>query len=123
MDNNDNRPQLAVVKEITEEGETKTRELILVISKSEDAGQIVSELIRANRGELGEAMQPHPFEIKEGWDITPATEEDIKELMRLNDTKACELAIRIAREYNEEHAQLLEKVYRELIAPSVEAKG
>lgn len=122
MDNNDNKPQLAVVKEITEE-EAKTRELILIISKSEDAGQIVSELIRADREELGEAMQPHPFEIKEGWNITPATEEDIKELMRLNDTKACELAIRIAREYNEEHAQLLEKVYRELIAPSVEAKG
>ncbi len=122
MDNNDNKPQLAVVKEITEE-EAKTRELILIISKSEDAGQIVSELIRADREELGEAMQPHPFEIKEGWNITPATEEDIKELMQSNNAKACERAIRIAREYNEEHAQLLEKVYRELIAPSVEAKG
>ncbi len=120
MDNNDNRPQLAVVKEITEKGETETKELILIIS--EDKG-LVSELIRADREELREAMQPHPFEIKEGWDITPATEEDIKELMQSNNPKACERAIRIAGKYDEEHAKLLEKVYHELIAPSVEAKG
>ena len=68
-------------------------------------------------------MQPHPFKTEDGLQIVPATEEDIEELMRLNDDKACQRAIRIAREHDDELARLLEEVYHELIASSVEAKG